>query len=256
MTTDTVEVPKLCETCGKPLARKHTEGRAAFARRRTCSWECRMARVPKVCSVEGCAKAPKTLGMCHGHYQRSRRGGNVDGLLRDDDPTRAARLFWSKVDKGSEADCCWLWTSEVNNKGYGVHRIWRGTGGRRCKKVLAHRHAYAETTGEEISGRVLLHSCDNPPCVNPAHLRPGTQAENIEDARSKGRMVAPPHLPGSRHPGSRLTEPDVIEILGRLRAGESQVSIAGRFGVSHGAVSQIKCGKSWKHVPRDFEGAA
>lgn len=90
--------------------------------------------------------------------------------------------FWSHVDK---TDPCWTWIGERNRHGYGRFDFW--TGGRR-NRVLAHRLAL-QLTGEQLNdGDVVMHTCDNPPCVNPAHLLVGTQGDNVRDARDKGRL--------------------------------------------------------------------
>lgn len=91
--------------------------------------------------------------------------------------------FWRKVAKGGPGDC-WVWTGQVNNKGYARFYLTYTP----PVRVLGHRYAYQLATGEDIGGHNLLHSCDNPPCVNPAHLRPGTQADNIRDAVERGRV--------------------------------------------------------------------
>jgi len=93
--------------------------------------------------------------------------------------------FWSKVEI-TGADDCWEWQSALNNQGYGRFSL-ADTDERRIR-VLAHRFAYELTTAEDLRGRMLLHSCDNPPCCNPAHLRPGTQSDNMRDALAKGRL--------------------------------------------------------------------
>jgi len=87
-----------------------------------------------------------------------------------------AENFWTSVKVGA-LDECWCWRHTKNADGYGV-----------CSHVLAHRIALV------LSGRVLLqsdcvlHSCDNPPCCNPHHLRVGTRLENTDDCRKRGRM--------------------------------------------------------------------
>lgn len=85
--------------------------------------------------------------------------------------------FWTKVQK---SDGCWLWTA-TKTKGYGMilgpNRI----------PLQAHRVAWRLTFGDIPSGLSVLHHCDVPLCVNPAHLWLGTQKDNLEDAERKGR---------------------------------------------------------------------
>jgi hypothetical protein len=76
---------------------------------------------------------------------------------------------------------CWLWTAGKAHYGYGRFR-WRGPQRR------AHRVAYELFVGEIPDGLFVCHHCDNPPCFNPKHLYLGTQAENMRDAKKRGRM--------------------------------------------------------------------
>lgn len=79
---------------------------------------------------------------------------------------------------------CHLWTAALNNKGYGV----LGIGGRGDGVMYAHRYALQQRLGRELSdGECALHRCDNPCCVNPAHLFVGTMADNTRDMVAKGR---------------------------------------------------------------------
>lgn len=87
--------------------------------------------------------------------------------------------FWAKIHK---TDSCWLWTAGKKIDGYGKFKIHG-----QC--VLAHRVSYAIHYGSFPKSNLILHSCDNPSCVNPAHLRIGTQSDNISEAWSKGRMT-------------------------------------------------------------------
>ena len=87
--------------------------------------------------------------------------------------------FWKKVAVGAE-DECWLWTAAASSTGYGQMKYW--------KKICgAHRLAYLFSIGPIPEGLVVMHSCDNPACVNPAHLSVGTHKDNIEDRDRKGR---------------------------------------------------------------------
>lgn len=94
--------------------------------------------------------------------------------------------FWPKVDRRGD-DECWPWTGKRNHKGYGD--ITRRSGGAfRCFKAT--HIAWEIANGQPWpEGKIALHSCDNPPCVNPAHIRPGTAAENAADAMIRGRTA-------------------------------------------------------------------
>jgi hypothetical protein len=115
---------------------------------------------------------------------------------------RAAYLnggFWRKVDKSAGPEGCWPWTGARQSKdprypnrgGYGSFLLDGRT-------RYAHRHVLEVTLGRQLApGEIAMHSCDNPPCVNPAHLRPGTKADNVADMVAKGRHA---HGPGRRRP--------------------------------------------------------
>lgn len=114
----------------------------------------------------------------------SERGSTAGHIIRRDQIDAAA--FWGKVARG---DGCWLWCGERNSSGYGRAYVLGN------EKRLAHRCAYAIEHGEVPAGMVVMHTCDNPACVNPAHLQLGTVADNIQDKMAKGRQRL----------GSRLT---------------------------------------------------
>lgn len=93
----------------------------------------------------------------------------------------AEARFWPKVQKG-ENDECWLWTGAVQRDGYAHF-------GYRRRTLTASRFSYELAKGPIPAGMDILHSCDNPRCVNPAHLRPGTHLDNMQDKNAKGRDV-------------------------------------------------------------------
>lgn len=175
--------------------------------------------------------------------------------------------FWAKVDRrpglGPKGKC-WMWMASRNPRGYGKV-------GREGKTYLAHRISYLFTYPRaQIKGRVVRHTCDNPACVRPKHLRLGTKKDNTQDAVRRGRLatgnrhgsrtcpsrVARGDCSGfRRHPEayprgekckrSKLTEEQVWRIY---RDPRSYSQIIRDFPVNISQVSMIKNKKSWKHL--------
>lgn len=133
---------------------------------------------------------------------------------------------------------CWEWVGAISRDGYGrVKHNHRGT--------PAHRFAYEQLVGPVAGGLLVCHRCDNPKCVRPEHLFLGTPAENSADMVLKGRQK---FKRGSAHANAKLNEQQVRVVLERLRAGETQISIANDYGVRHCTISLIALGKAWRHV--------
>jgi hypothetical protein len=154
-----------------------------------------------------------------------------------------ADRFWAKVQK---TDGCWLWTGGVGKKGYGLI----GRGGKKDGFVYVHRLSYEINVGPIPDGKMILHTCDVRRCVRPNHLVPGTNLQNVQDMMSKGR-----HCHGEDRPEAKLTEADVV--LVRLSAGEvKQEEMADDLGVSQGTISDIVCGRTWKHITGGHHAAA
>lgn len=87
-----------------------------------------------------------------------------------------APRFWGRVDRTGD---CWMWQGARQGNGYGV-LSWH------CARRPAHRVAFRLANGAEPEGLEVLHSCDEPRCVNPSHLRAGTHAENMMDVSLHG----------------------------------------------------------------------
>lgn len=131
------------------------------------------------------------------------------------------------------ADGCWAWTGRLDDKGYarfeyGPHQ-------------LAHRVSWEIHNGPIPMGLCVLHTCDNPPCCNPAHLFLGTRHDNVRDMDQKGRRGGC----GSTNKNSKLTEDVVREIR---RSTETSAALARRFGVHNATVHRARFGNHWRHV--------
>jgi hypothetical protein len=92
----------------------------------------------------------------------------------------------------------------------------------------------------------VCHACDNPPCVNPDHLWLGTNADNVRDAREKGRPRVIPRITGVAHHAAKLNPEKVAEIR-RLQGIVGPKELGRRYGVSHGAIQHIFQGKTWRN---------
>ena len=187
-----------------------------------------------LCAVPGCNKTAKTRGVCHAHHSRILRGTPLTVPARIMGRSKMER-FWSKVARGS-ADECWPWLGGRGRKGYGVFR----DGGIN----RSHRVAWELTNGPVEEGQQVLHRCDNPPCCNPAHLFLGDNTVNMADKLAKGRQIH-----GEAQYNAILKATDIPSIRALLRQGVTEEEIGQRYGVSRGAISNIKRKRSWVRVP-------
>lgn len=150
------------------------------------------------------------------------------------------RLFEEKYVRADHSEC-WVWNGATARKGYGSFQSAPG------KKGQAHRFAYEVYVRPIPKNFMVLHFCDNPPCVNPYHLFLGTAADNTADMLEKGR-AAGGSLPGKLNPSAKLGEEDVKKVKEKLRKGQSQASVAREFGVHTSTIHLIAKGKKWKHI--------
>lgn len=155
--------------------------------------------------------------------------------LRDD--LKLVERFWPKV-AVSSPDQCWLWTACRFWSGYGKFGVDR-------KTAYAHRVAWVITHGPIPEDADVLHTCDNPPCCNPAHLFLGTHSDNMRDRERKGRHNAPR---GSKSGTAKLTEEQVAAIRARWRNGEGLPSLANEYGVVYSTAYCVVTYKRWQHV--------
>jgi hypothetical protein len=167
--------------------------------------------------------------------------------------------FWYYVNKDGKVvpyigTPCWQWEGAVHQSGYG--RYGTGKTGWRV-----HRLSWALANGDIPKNLLVMHLCDNTGCVNPSHLKLGTEQENTHDMIRKGRFHPPT---GENHPfrknpdliprgecrgGAKLNPEKVIEMRKRYSAGGiSMNSLGKQFGVSASVCHSVVRGKTWKHV--------
>ena len=144
------------------------------------------------------------------------------------DPLTLAR-FWSKVDVKRPNEC-WPWQEKSRHEnGYGLFTLQRPE--RRTQR--AHRFAYEIFNGPVPEGLLLRHTCDNPACCNPAHLLAGTHAENMADMHERKRRLY----------AGRYSESEIADMKRRVAAGETQTSVAKRYGCRQSYVSMVISGR-------------
>lgn len=192
------------------------------------------------CSVAGCERPYRCSGFCQPHYARWRTRGDPFAHIeiRDVQASDMDRLL-DKCMPVTETGC-WIWTAGLDGKGYGqiqfegrVHR--------------AHRISYILHKGAIPNGLFLCHHCDQPLCVNPEHLFPGTHQDNMRDRDRKGRCNP---KRGEANYNARLSLEQALEI--RQSTG-TQLMVAKEYGISAGHVWRIRQGISWPELNRSVE---
>lgn len=195
-----------------------------------CHRHYRDSRVGKtVCSVDGCAEPVAAKGMCSAHYQRQRNNGSLTigrakpGTLTD---WIHAHINWSSAE-------CLEWPFARRGDGYGVvRREGKGMGAHHLMCILAHGDAPSPL-------HEVAHGCGNPGCVNPDHLRWATRRENHADKIIHGTSAR-----GQRAYNNRLSEDDVRWI--RENVGViTKAQMARLLSVSYGAVDHAAKGNTW-----------
>jgi hypothetical protein len=184
----------------------------------------------------------------------------------------SGQRFWEKVNRDGpipehrpELGPCWIWTGSLQEKG---HPQFYADG----RRVGAHRYSFLLHGGVLAPGECTLHRCDNPPCVNPAHLFAGTRRDNNHDRHAKGRDARGDKLAravrysriGERNGRAVLSADDVRSIrreyanglisaagalhAGRPRSSVSQQQLASRYGVTQVTISGILSRRLWPHL--------
>lgn len=188
------------------------------------------------CVFDGCDSSKVVARqLCGKHYQQASKAGRLHEYAK---PPRARvplmdrirRIGWTVTSRG-----CWEWNGADNGYGYGaISSGDRSPSGHSLPKLVM--RAMMEEQGHKLTSEdCVMHLCDNPPCVNPAHLRVGTKTDNNRDMARKRRTAN-----GERRPQSRLTDAQVDEIRDLYATGKfSQRALGEMFGITDGYVSML-----------------
>lgn len=137
---------------------------------------------------------------------------------------------------------CWEWQRGKAGNGYGQISIGHQ------RQAYAHRVSYFIFNEPIPEGMLVRHKCDNPSCVNPAHLELGTQVDNMRDCKERGRKVNPPVLRGESNHKTKLTCEQVAYIV---KSDKSNRELADMFGVSQAAIRWRKT--QWQLITQQKE---
>ena len=188
----------------------------------------------KTCSIVGCENPQRSKGYCQTHYMRLYRHGDALGGRE-----QGMGLVWLRnaVEKNISAGECLLgWPHCVNGEYPIAFYEGKAQHASRIVLILSGMNPTPERNH-------CLHSCDNPLCLNPAHLRWGTHQENMADKMERNRQA---RGGATRH--AKLIEAEVIAIRERYAGGLTQKQISVEFSISRNLVSYIVNRKAWAHV--------
>jgi hypothetical protein len=192
--------------------------------------------VKGTCSIDGCDTPARTRGWCNAHHIRFLRHGDPLAPRLDGRNQTVEQRFWGKVARRGP-DECWMWTGLPKATGYGYLTVDR-------RHIPAHRLSWSINNGRDIpDGLWVLHSCDTPMCVNPAHLRLGDHQENMRDVARRLRAA------GERNSFHKLTEADVLAIRADYARGVSSAELAARHSVVRQTIIGIVARTAWRHLP-------
>lgn len=223
-----------CKNCSSTL--KYLSGHSCVAcslkRYKDMSAEKRAARKIKADQYRaehGHAYSKEKMKEYNRVYQAKKKGVDPDTYrIRGEIPLDERILEGSMP----APECgCWIWLGRLDKDGYG-HISVDG------RSVVAPRASLLAFKGLPLSGYgATRHICDFPPCVNPDHLLPGTNYENIQDRVRRGRSA------------TKLTKENVVEIRRRRISGERMAVLADEFNVATHTIWTISNRRTWKHVP-------
>lgn len=161
--------------------------------------------------------------------------------------SRRAPIADRLAGRSEQVGACLIYTYGTSTRAGHVQVFYDG------RRHFVHRVAYRLAYGPFPDGFSVLHSCDTPRCIEPAHLRLGTIADNNADMVRRGRLVVPR---GSKSGMAVLTEAKAEQILLGLAHGETLKALGERFEVHLSTIWLIKAGRTWAHVRPDLARAA
>lgn len=172
------------------------------------------------------------------------RTGSINApipISQEDFPQEFLDKFWARVTMLGSNEC-WPWVGAVDKRsGYGLLPGVKPNG--RKLNYFTHRLAYAFNKGPVPPGLIVLHSCDNPICCNPAHLSVGNDLQNSREAFERGRIRL-----GAERRQSILNDRLVRHIRALRDGGSTTLQIGRKLGLNTATVYGVVSGKSWRHV--------
>ena len=131
---------------------------------------------------------------------------------------------------------CWIWEGTRASDGYG--KFWLDR-----KSVPAHRAAVLLEGREIGKGKIVTHTCDQPLCVNPSHLRVSTHISNMRDMVQRKR-----HMFGEKSVVAVLTEKQCLSIIERTSQGATVRGLAREMGIARSTLNKVAKGYTWRHL--------
>jgi hypothetical protein len=188
------------------------------------------------CKINECTNLVYSKDLCCKHYKRLQKHGNYAGIKPHGTPEER---FWNFVEKKSESEC-WNWLGSLR-AGYG--RI--SLGSKKDGVVSSHRFSWELHNKKSIpDGMVVMHSCDNPKCVNPNHLNIGSHKDNTQDMIAKGRKVVV--APLGNENGKAIINAEIVKAI--RQSNLSHAELGRQFNISSNCVRGVRTGRTGSHI--------